>query len=78
VSDATNGCTGIWAYAIALEKRFGFGILQTLERRAELYFDYTIPLLEKMTAVAKLSAKKHFIYYESIRPRQEKELQKAA
>jgi Bacteriophage Lambda NinG protein len=35
------------AYSVALEKRFGFGILQTLERRSKLYFDYTVPLLEK-------------------------------
>jgi hypothetical protein len=66
------------AYAIALGKWFGFGILQTLERRAKLYFDYTVPLLEKMTAVAKLGAKEYFIYYESIRPKEEKELHKAA
>jgi hypothetical protein len=75
VSGATNGCTeNLGAYAIAIEKRFGFGILQTIERRAKLYFDYTIPLLEKMTAVAKLGAKEYFIYYESIRPKEEKEL----
>jgi hypothetical protein len=60
------------AYSLTLEKRFGFGILQTLERRAKLYFDYTIPLLEKMTAVAQLGAKKYFIVYESIRPKEEK------
>jgi Bacteriophage Lambda NinG protein len=62
------------AYSIALEKRFGFGILQTLERRSKLYFDYTVPLLEKMTVVAKLGAKEYFIYYESIRPKEEREL----
>jgi hypothetical protein len=55
------------AYAVALEKGFGFGVLQMLDRRAKLYFDYSIPLLEKMTAVAKL-------YYESVRPKEEKEL----
>jgi hypothetical protein len=43
-------------------------------RQSKLYFDYTVPLLEKMTAVAKLGAKEYFIYYESIRPREEKEL----
>lgn len=62
------------AYAYALEKRFGFGILQTLERRSKLYFDYTIPLLEKMTAVVKLGAKEYFIFYESIRPKEEREI----
>jgi hypothetical protein len=66
------------AYAIALGKRFGFRILQTSERRAKLYIDYTIPVLEKMTAIAKLGAKEYFIYYESIRPEEEKELAKAA
>jgi hypothetical protein len=66
------------AYSVALEKRYGFGILQTLERQSKLHFDYTVPLLEKMTAVAKLGAREYFIYYESIRPREEKELQKAA
>jgi hypothetical protein len=64
------------AYALALEKRYGFGILQTLERQSKLYFDYTIPILEKMTAVAKLGAKEYFIYYESIRPKEEKELER--
>jgi hypothetical protein len=51
-------------------RKFGIrlGILQTLERRAKLYFDYTIPMLEKMAAVAKLGAKGYFIHYESIRP----------
>jgi hypothetical protein len=33
------------AYSIALEKRYGFGILQTVERQSKLYFDYTVPLL---------------------------------
>jgi Bacteriophage Lambda NinG protein len=61
-------------YSIVLEKRYGFGILQTLDRQAKLYFDYTVPLLEKMTAVAKLGAKEYFIYYESIRPKEEREL----
>jgi hypothetical protein len=61
------------AYSIALEKRYGFGILQTLERRSQLHFDYTVPLLEKTTAVAKLGAKEYFIFYESIRPKEEKE-----
>jgi hypothetical protein len=35
-----------------------------MERQAKLYFDYTVPLLEKMTAVAKRDAKGYFIYYE--------------
>jgi hypothetical protein len=65
------------AYAIALEKRFDFGILEMLERRAKRYFDYTVPLLEKMTAAAKLGAKECFILYESVRPREEKELKAA-
>lgn len=60
------------AYAIALEKRFRFGILQTTERGAKLYFDFTVPLLEKMTAVTKLGAKEYFIYYESIRRKEAK------
>jgi hypothetical protein len=64
-------------YSIALEKRYGFGVLQTLEWQAKLHFNCTMPLLEKMTAVAKLGAKEYFIFYESIRPKEEKELPKA-
>jgi hypothetical protein len=66
------------AYALALEKRCGFGILQTLERRARLYFDYTVPLLEKLTAAAKRGPHEYFILYESVRPKEEKEIAKAA
>jgi Bacteriophage Lambda NinG protein len=66
------------AYSIALEKRFGFGVLQTLERRAKLYFDYAVPLLEKLTAAAKRGAKEYFILYESVRPKEERELKVAA
>jgi hypothetical protein len=61
---------------IALEKRFWLGILLTLKRRAKLYFDYTVPMLEKMTAVAEFGAKKYFIHYEPIRPKEEKEVAK--
>jgi hypothetical protein len=66
------------AYALALEKRYGFGILQTLERRSRLYFDYTIPVLEKLTAFAKLGPKEYFIGYESLRPKEPNEMKKAA
>jgi hypothetical protein len=66
------------AYALALERRCGFGILQTLERRAKLYFDYTIPVLERMTTMAEKGAHEYFVYYESIRPKEEKEIAKAA
>ena len=65
-------------FAIALEKRFGYGILQTLDRHASLYFDYSIPLLEKLTAVAKLGVKEYFILYEQLRPKEPRELQKKA
>lgn len=61
------------AYAVALEKRYGFGILQTLERRSRLYFDYTIPVLEKLTAACALGASQYFILYESLRPKELKE-----
>jgi hypothetical protein len=40
------------AYSVALDK-YGFGILQTLERRSRLYFEYTIPILEKLMAAAR-------------------------
>jgi Bacteriophage Lambda NinG protein len=59
------------SFAVALEKRYGFGILQTLERRSRLYFDYTIPVLEKLTAIAKLGAREYFIGYEALRPKAE-------
>ena len=76
---AWNDVTGFQqASRFALEKRFGFGILQTLDRRASLYFDYTIPLLEKLTAVAKLGVKEYFILYEQLRPKEPRELQKKA
>jgi hypothetical protein len=62
------------AYAVALEKRFGLGILRTLERRAKLYFDYTVPLLERMTGATKLGPHEYFILYESLRPKEEREV----
>jgi hypothetical protein len=65
-------------YALVLERRYGFGILQTLERRAKLYFDYTIPILEKLTAAAKQGPHEYFILYESLRPKEERELAQAA
>jgi hypothetical protein len=41
---------------IELKKRYGVGIRQTLDRRAELNFDYTkLLILEKVSAVAKIS-----------------------
>jgi hypothetical protein len=66
------------AYAIALEKRYGFGILQTLERQSKLYFDYTVRILERLTAAAKKGPHEYFILYESFRPKEERELPKAA
>jgi hypothetical protein len=66
------------AYAIALEKRYGFGILQTLDRRSRLYFEYTIPVLEKLTAARALGPKEYFILYELLRPKEEKEIAKVA
>jgi hypothetical protein len=63
--------------SIILGKSFGFGNLQTLEPRSKLYFDYTIPLLEEMTAIAKLGAKEYFIYYESIRSKESQEVKAA-
>jgi hypothetical protein len=64
------------AYSLALEKRYGFGILQILERRTKLYFDYTVPLLERLTAAAKKSPSEYFILYESVRPKEEREVAK--
>jgi Bacteriophage Lambda NinG protein len=61
-------------YAIALEKRYGFGILQTLERQSKLYFDYTVAILERLTAAAKKSPHEYFILYESLRPKEEREV----
>jgi hypothetical protein len=66
------GPKGLGAYTVALEQRFGFGGLQTLDRRASLYFDYAIPLFEKLTAAAKLGAKEYVIVYEQVRPKEEK------
>ena len=62
------------AYSILLEKRYGFGILQTLERQSKLYFDYTIRILEKLTAAGNKGAAEYFRVYELVRP---KELTKA-
>jgi len=62
------------AYALALEKRYGFGILQTLERQSKLYFDYTVAILEKLTAAAKKGPSEYFILYESLRPKEEREV----
>ena len=59
---------------LALEKRYGFDILQTLERRAKLYFDYSIPLLEKLTTAAKQGPKIYCQTYEILRPREESEV----
>lgn len=56
------------AYSVALEKRYGFGILQTLELQSRLYFDY-IPVLEKLRAACALGASEYFIRYESLRPK---------
>jgi hypothetical protein len=64
------------AYALALEKRYGFGILQTFERQSKLYFDYTIPILERLTAAAKQGPHEYFILYESLRPKKEREVVK--
>jgi hypothetical protein len=66
------------AYALALEYRYGFGVLQMLERRSNLYFDYTIPILEKLTAAAKLGPHEYFILCESLRPKEEREIAQAA
>ena len=66
------------AYALALERRYGFGVRQTLEHRSKLYFDYTIPVLEKLTAACKLGASEYFILYESLRPKEERELEPKA
>ncbi len=65
------------AYSVVLEKRYGFGILQTLERRAKLYFDYMIPLVEELTAAADKGTKEYFVLYESLRPREEPEAKAA-
>jgi hypothetical protein len=46
---------------------------RTAVQASKLYFDYTVPLLEKITVVAKLGAKEYFIYYESMRPNEVKE-----
>jgi hypothetical protein len=53
-------------------------VRKRFERLSQLYSDYTILLLEKMTAAANLGAKEHFILYESVRPKEERELVKAA
>jgi hypothetical protein len=45
----------------------------SFRRPAVVYFDHTVPLLEEITAVAKLGAKDYFIFYESVRPKQERE-----
>lgn len=37
-----------------------FGIFQTLERRSGLYLDYTVPLLEKLTAAARQGPQIYF------------------
>lgn len=66
------------AYSIALEKRYGFGVFANSGTAGKALFRLQVPLLEKMTAVAKLGAKEYFIYCESIRPKEEKELQKTA
>jgi len=66
------------AYATALEKRYGFGILQKLDQRSKLYFDYTIPKLEALTAAAQKGMEEYFKAYEAIRPKTEAELKAAA
>jgi hypothetical protein len=57
---------------------YGFDILQTLERQSKLYFDYTVAILEKLTAAAKKAPSEYFILYESVRPKEEKEVAKPA
>src|ERR1700730_14788345 len=49
-----------------LKNGSGSGGLQMLERRAKLYFEYTVPLLEKLTVAAKKGAQEYFILYESL------------
>lgn len=51
------------AYSVALEKRYGLGILQTLERQAKLHLDYTVPLLEKMTAARRNWARRSISFF---------------
>jgi hypothetical protein len=65
------------AYSVALEKRYRWNS-RTSERQSKLHFAYAVRLLEKMTAVAKLSVKKYLICYESIRPNDKKEVARAA
>jgi hypothetical protein len=43
------------------------------ERQSRLYFEYTIPILEKLTAAAKRGASEYFILFESLRPKELKE-----
>jgi hypothetical protein len=62
VSGVTNGSTATsrltrWRSKIVLVS----GVADA--RRAKLYFDYTVPLLENMTAAAKLGAKEYLIFY---------------
>jgi len=61
------------AYSLKLEIKYGFGILQELERRSRLYFDYTIPKLEALTQAAKTGIEEYSKVYESMRPREDKE-----
>ena len=49
----------------------------SLGRRSRFYFDYTIPVLEKLIAAAKRGASEYFIcyeWYESLRPKEESEI----
>jgi Bacteriophage Lambda NinG protein len=66
------------AYATALEMRYGFGILQKLEQRSNLFFEHTIPKLEALTAAAQKGIEEYFNVYEAMRPKTENELSRAA
>ena len=57
------------AFALALERKYGFGILQEIERRSRLYFGYTIPVLEKLTQAAKIGWEEYKKVYDELRPK---------
>jgi hypothetical protein len=55
--DAINGCTAIKERTLSRSKSVSASAFCRCLIGGQNYFDYTIPLLEKMTAVAKLGAK---------------------